>query len=98
MKTLLRLVLFGYAVGLCDATAQTATTRQWEQLVAEAQKEGKLVLLGPPDGQVRVDLPAAFKTRYGITVEYLGTRSAESAAKITAERSAGIYSVDVVLA
>jgi iron(III) transport system substrate-binding protein len=56
------------------------------------------VLLGPPDGQVRRDLPAAFKERYGITVEYLGTRSAESAAKLNVERGAGIYSVDIVLA
>jgi iron(III) transport system substrate-binding protein len=98
MKTVLGLALFGYAVSLCGATAQTPTAQQWEQLVVEAQKEGKLVLLGPPDGQVRTDLPAAFKARYGITVEYLGTRSAEAATKLSAERNAGIYSVDVVLA
>jgi ABC-type Fe3+ transport system substrate-binding protein len=98
MKTLLAFALLGYAAGLCNAAAQTATAQQWDQLVGEAQKEGKIVLLGPPDGQVRQDLPAAFKARYGITVEYLGTRSAESATKLSAERSAGIYSVDVVLA
>lgn len=98
MKTLLGLALFGYAIGLCDAAAQTATAQQWEQLVAEARKEGKLVLLGPPDGQVRTELPEAFKARYGITVEYIGMRSAEAATKLAAERSAGIYSFDVVLA
>ena len=98
MKTLLALALFGYAAGLCNAAAQTATAQGWDQLVTEARKEGKVVLLGPPDGQVRQDLPAAFKARYGITVEYLGSRSAESAARLSAERSAGIYSVDVVLA
>jgi len=98
MKTLLVLALLGCAVGLGDAAAQTAMAQQWDQLISAAKKEGKLVLLGPPDGQVRTDLPAAFKSRYGITVEYLGTRSAESASKLAAERSAGIYSVDVVLA
>jgi len=98
MKTLLALTLFGCVVGFCNAAAQTATSQQWEQLVAEAQKEGKVVLLGPPDGQVRTDVPGAFKARYGITVEYLGVRSAEAATKLSAERSAGIYSVDVVLA
>ena len=99
MKTLLGLVLMGCTLmGRCDATAQTATVQPWEQLVAAAQKEGKLVLLGPPDGQIRTELPAAFKTRYGIDVEYLGTRSAEAATKLSAERRAGIYTVDVVLA
>jgi iron(III) transport system substrate-binding protein len=71
---------------------------EWDTLVAAAQKEGKVVLLGPPDPQVRQELPAAFKARYGITVEYLGTRSTESSAKLRAERSAGIYTVDVVFA
>lgn len=97
MKTLLAFALLGYAAGLCNAGAQSATAQQWEQLVRDAQKEGKVVLLGPPDGQVRLELPAAFKARYGITLEYLGTRTAEAATKLTAERSAGIYSVDVVL-
>ena len=99
MKTLLGLVLIGCTLmGRCDATAQTATVQPWDQLVTAAQKEGKLVLLGPPDGQIRTELPAAFKTRYGIDVEYLGTRSAEAATKLSAERRAGIYTVDVVLA
>jgi iron(III) transport system substrate-binding protein len=98
VKTLLALALLGYAAGLCHAAAQTATPQQWEQLVRDAQKEGKVVLLGPPDAQARLDLPAAFKARYGITLEYLGIRAAEGATKLNAERSAGIYSVDVVLA
>ncbi|MEA2953707.1 MAG: hypothetical protein QOD40_1244 [Alphaproteobacteria bacterium] len=71
---------------------------QWNTLVEAAKKEGKLVLLGPPDPQVRQELPAAFRARYGISVEYLGTRSTESSAKLRAERSAGVYTVDVVFA
>ncbi len=82
-----------------SAAAQTTDwENQWNTLIAAAKKEGKVVLLGPPDPQVRQELPAAFKARYGITVEYLGTRSTESSAKVRAERSAGIYTVDVVFA
>jgi iron(III) transport system substrate-binding protein len=81
------------------AMAQTPDREaQWNELIAAAKKEGKVVLLGPPDPQVRQELPAAFKARYGITVEYLGTRSTESSAKLRAERSAGVYTVDVVFA
>jgi iron(III) transport system substrate-binding protein len=72
--------------------------QQRAQLVAAAQREGKVVILAPPDTQVRQALPAAFKARYGITVDYLGGRSSESAGKMRAEREAGIYTVDVALA
>jgi iron(III) transport system substrate-binding protein len=80
------------------SSAAMAQDTPWDTLVAAAQQEGKVVLLGPPDPQVRQQLPAAFKARYGITVEYLGTRSTESSAKVRAERSAGVYTVDVVFA
>jgi iron(III) transport system substrate-binding protein len=83
--------------------AQTpAAAQSWEQqrapLVAAAQREGKVVILAPPDTQVRQALPAAFKARYGVTVDYLGGRSSESAGKMRAERDAGVYTVDVALA
>ncbi len=69
----------------------------WDQLVAAAKREGKVVVLGPADPQVRQELPAAFKARFGITLEYLGGRSSESAARLRAERAAGVYTADVVL-
>jgi iron(III) transport system substrate-binding protein len=85
------------------ALAQPSGPAQsWEQqrarLVAAAQREGKVVILAPPDTQVRQALPAAFKARYGVSVDYLGGRSSESAAKMRAERDAGVYTVDVALA
>jgi len=79
------------------ASPQGAETR-WNQLVDAAKAEGKVVILAPPDTQVRQALPAAFKARYGIPVDYLGGRSSESAGKMRAEREAGVYSVDVALA
>jgi iron(III) transport system substrate-binding protein len=89
-------------VFLCCASVASAQTddwqSKWDRLVAAAQKEGKVVVLGPPDARVRQELPAAFKARFGVTVEYIGGRSSESSAKLRAERSAGVYSVDVVFA
>ncbi len=71
---------------------------QWNALIAAAKQEGKVVILAPPDQEVRRALPAAFKARFGVAVDYLGGRSAESAAKLRAERQSGVYTVDVALA
>jgi iron(III) transport system substrate-binding protein len=90
-------------LGASSAFAQTAgQVKSWDeqraQLVAAAQREGKVVILAPPDTQVRQALPAAFKARYGVSIDYLGGRSSESAGKMRAEREAGVYTVDVALA
>ena len=80
----------------CAAWAQDANIKaKWDELVAAAKKEGKVVVIGPPDATVRKALPEAFKAKYGITVEYIGGRGTETAAKLRAERSSGIYSVDI---
>src|SRR5581483_2213239 len=61
------------------------------------KREGKVVVLGPADPQVRQELPAAFKARFGITLEYLGGRSSESTARLRSERNAGVYTADAIL-
>jgi iron(III) transport system substrate-binding protein len=71
---------------------------QWNALVEAARKEGKVVVKGPPDPQVRVDLPRAFRQRFGIELEYLGGPTGPFANQLLNERQAGVYSTDVVLA
>ena len=71
--------------------------QQWNKLIAEGRKEGKVVILAPPDQEVRKTLPEAFKKRFGIAVEYIGGRSSESSARVRTERNAGVYTVDVTL-
>jgi iron(III) transport system substrate-binding protein len=43
-------------------------------------------------------MPAAFKQRFGITMEYLGGRSAETATRLRAERQAGVQTMDIMVA
>jgi iron(III) transport system substrate-binding protein len=82
-----------------SAAAENAGWKQsWEETLVAARQEGKVVVSGPPSTELRKALPAAFKARYGINIEYLGGRSTESAARMRAERQAGIYSIDVVFA
>lgn len=66
-----------------------------DRLVAAAQQEGTVVWTGTPAGDVRELVSPAFEERYGVKVEYVGARNSETAAKLRAERAAGIYSHDV---
>ncbi len=84
------------AQGVAQGAAQE--TAAWDNLVAAAQREGRVVVIGPPNSEVRQSLPAAFRARYGVTVEYLGGSTSETAARLRAERSVGQYTVDVTLA
>src|SRR5918995_7435756 len=95
-----------FTVALALAFHATATLTQswaqspapgWDKLVADARKEGKVVIIAPSDPQVREAIPAAFKAKYGITVEYLGGRSSDMAARLRTERQSGIYTIDVAL-
>jgi len=43
-------------------------------------------------------MPAAFKERFGVTLEYLGGRGNDIATRLRAERRAGLYTVDAILA
>jgi iron(III) transport system substrate-binding protein len=97
MKKILALALAFYAAGaLASAWAQSSVPG-WDKLVADAKKEGKVVIIAPSDPQVRELLPAAFKARYGITVEYLAGRSSDMAARLRTERQSGVYTIDVAL-
>jgi iron(III) transport system substrate-binding protein len=99
MKKLFTLtLLFCTAFALAPAYAQAPDrTKQWNELVANAKKEGKVVLIAPSDPQVREAIPAAFKAKYGITVEYLAGRSSDTAARLRTERASGVYTIDVAL-
>jgi len=80
------------------ALAQFPDGKSWDETLAAARAEGKVVVAGPPDTQVRQALPAAFRARYGIALEYISARSTDSATRLRAERAAGIYAVDAAIA
>jgi iron(III) transport system substrate-binding protein len=91
--TLLTFLLFA-----SDAMAQSPDWKtSWDETLAAARREGKVVVSGPPSQLLRQALPARFKERFGITLDYLGGRSADMAVKLRAERRAGINTVDVMV-
>lgn len=64
-----RAFLAGMAILLsCHAAfAQAAGWQKaWDEKLAAARKEAKVVVAGPPDTQVRQLLPAAFEARFDV--------------------------------
>jgi iron(III) transport system substrate-binding protein len=78
--------------------APAAWEAQWNALVEAAKQEGTVVVSGPPTPEVRTQLGAAFKNRFGIELEYLGGRTSELMARLKVERAAGQYTVDAMVA
>lgn len=70
------------------------TQERWEKIVAEAKKEGKVVVSGPPVPGFRQALTDGFRKAFGISLEYLGLPSGELAVRLEREAAAGRVSVD----
>jgi hypothetical protein len=94
VSMLAMLLHFQVASTVCAASSQ----QQWDELVAAAKKEGRLVLFGSTEAEPRLRIPAAFRGRFGIVVEYLGGRGGEIATRIQSEQRAGQYYFDVAIA
>jgi iron(III) transport system substrate-binding protein len=97
MKKTIALLMFMALTSTCLAQSADGQ-KSWDETLAAARKEGKVVLLAPPETTARKTLPELFQKRYGITLEYIAGRSSKTATKLLAERTAGIYSADAVLA
>lgn len=70
---------------------------KWENLTQRAKKEGKIAIYGGQSGAARDALTKAFTSKYGITVEFMTARGPEIAARLRAERRAGIYYPDLII-
>ncbi|MDP2720083.1 MAG: extracellular solute-binding protein [Dehalococcoidia bacterium] len=77
-------------------TQKPAWETQWETTVAEAKKEGKVVVYTLWSSAARGALTTGFKNKYGIDVEFTPfSRGSDFIAKIQAEQRAGLYLADV---
>jgi iron(III) transport system substrate-binding protein len=75
-----------------------AGTSEWDQVVAAARREGRIVVSGPETAAARAALGEGFEARYpDIRVEYTGSPGSQVPPKILNERQAGLYQFDVVV-
>lgn len=80
------------------AWAQDANwENEWNRILTLAKKEGRVVVSGPPNPSARTEIPAKFKERFGITVEYVGGGSSSLASRLKLEQQAGVFTVDVFM-
>lgn len=71
---------------------------EWDQFVEAAKKEGKVVVFGPAGSNARQALADGFEKAFpGLEVEFTGGSGTKLAARLLAERRAGVYAVDVML-
>lgn len=70
---------------------------EWEKVLRNAKKEGQVILYTSTQAEVRQALMEGFGKRTGITLNLVAGRGPEIAAKITAERRAGLYMADAYL-
>lgn len=80
------------------AWAQAADWQaKWDNVLAAAKKEGKLVVVGSPDPVMKNEVIPKFTERYGITIDFIAGSSSQIVARVKTERLSGIYSVDVFM-
>jgi iron(III) transport system substrate-binding protein len=81
------------------ARAQSADWQKtWNETLAAAKQEGKVVVIGSPDPVMRNEVIPKFTQRFGISVDFIAGESAQSVGRLRTERLSGIYSADVLMA
>lgn len=70
---------------------------EWEGTIAAAKKEGQVMVYAIPGPEVRSALAQAFKSKFGIEVEFVAATGPELTRKLITERQAGLYLGDVIL-
>jgi len=79
-----------------EAPAQTNWQREWEQVLAAAEREGQVNVGGPPGDVYRIALVEVFQKKYPkIRIEWDGASGREKMPKIVRERESGIFNWDV---
>src|SRR5688572_5504617 len=70
----------------------------WKGLIDAARSEGRVVVAVNPNPDITERLPAVFRERFGVDVELVSGRSGDLMSRLEAERTAGLSTIDVVIA
>lgn len=96
---LVGLSVLSLLVGLVrEAGAQTNWQKEWEKVLAAAEKEGQVNIGGPPGDIYRLALMEMFQKRYPkIKVEWDGAEGRVKIPRILRERQSGIFNLDLYI-
>src|SRR5262249_44452373 len=85
------------AQGAAGSAAPAGGPSEWDQLLAAARQEGKVVVVRPPGEVYRAAL-ADFQTHFpDIALEYAGLSGRDFNPRVLSERAAGQYLWDVLV-
>jgi hypothetical protein len=77
--------------------AAEAKPAAWDAALADARKEGKLVLGLPPNAELRKQIEPLFKSRFGLEVETFSAAGPDIANRIVNESRAGVRYFDALI-
>ena len=77
------------AAALASAAGRASAQSDWDKVVAEAKKEGKVVIYNGTNFKIVRQLGDQFQKEYGIAVEVLDGRASEIRERIRTEQAAG---------
>jgi len=82
-----------------SAVAEEPWQAEWNRVLGAAQKEGTVVVSGPPGEIQRQAIVSAWAKAYpGIALQYTAARGSQVLSKVVRERGSGLFNWDVVLA
>jgi iron(III) transport system substrate-binding protein len=90
------LVLFSLLYA-SQVSAQSDWQKTWDETLAAAKKEGKLVIFGSPDPVLRNEIIPKFKAKFGIDIEAIVGDAAPILERARLERASGMSSIDVMM-
>jgi iron(III) transport system substrate-binding protein len=90
-------VLLAISLVADPAFAGEAKPASWENTVAEARKEGKLVVGIPPSAELRKQIEPLLKSLFGLEVETLSAPGPQIASRIVSEYKAGVRYFDALI-
>jgi iron(III) transport system substrate-binding protein len=88
---------FLFILALRSAVAQSGWQSEWEQTLAAAKKEGKVIVGIPPSAELRKELEPAFKTRFSFELELFAATGPQIANRIVTEGRAGVRYFDTFI-
>lgn len=75
-----------------------AATGDWEQIIAAAKREGKVVLIGPPGAEVPAAVATGFQKKYPeIQAEFSGLTTQQATTRLRTKLAAGVYQVGIFI-
>lgn len=83
------------AIKTSEFTSKQEWELNWDKVLAEAKKEGKVVIASGSSPPIRQAITNAFEKKYGIQLEWVVGPWGTLPVKILTERAAGLYTIDI---